>query len=156
MFGKNLWTKQSFGAGAWAPTMTHLSASKPVQRRVAFGVSKFWIPHVAVILFIYYALFSPQEYVGNHAFWTPGTFTRVLVGGKTLNVAVALMWIIHAFEAAYTVILARRYETTFVVGVRCLVRLATNGKTNRALKLLATVCARYTHIRETWVGRAFQ
>jgi len=35
-----------------------------------------------------------------------------------VNAAVAFLWIVHVFEAVYTIILARRYETTFVVGVR--------------------------------------
>ena len=35
-----------------------------------------------------------------------------------MNAAVAFLWIVHVFEAVYTIVLARRYETTFVVGVR--------------------------------------
>ena len=39
-----------------------------------------------------------------------------------MNAAVAFMWLVHVFEAAYTVTLARRYETTFVIGVRLPIR----------------------------------
>ena len=93
-------------------------ASESVQRHVTFGVSKHWIPHIVLIHSIYYVFLSPQQYEGQSAFWTLGTFIRVLVGGKTVNAAVAFLWIVHVFEAVYTIILARRYETTFVVGVR--------------------------------------
>ena len=99
-------------------------ANNSVQRRLTFGVSRLWIPHVVLINFIYYVLLSPQQYVG-HALWTLGTFIRVLVGGRTVNAAVAFMWTIHVFEAAYTTILARRYGATFVIGVRRLTRWAT-------------------------------
>jgi len=34
-----------------------------------------------------------------------------------VTAAVALMWTIHVFEAAYTMILARRYGTTISVGL---------------------------------------
>jgi len=94
-------------------------ANKFVQRHITFGVSKLWIPHVALIYFIYYVLLSPHQYA-DQPFWTLGTSIRVLVGRKVVNAAVAFMWIAHVFEAGYTVVLARRYETTFVVGVRCL------------------------------------
>ena len=97
-------------------------ATKPIQEHaITFGVSKLWIPHVALIHFIYYVLLSPNQYA-DHAFWTLGTFIRVLLGGRTVNAAVVFMWTVHVFEAAYTITLARRYEMTFVVGVRCLVR----------------------------------
>jgi len=43
---------------------------------------------------------------------------RILVGEGTVDAAVKFMWIVHAFEAVYTIILARRYETTLLVGVR--------------------------------------
>ena len=98
--------------------LAHNSASKSVQRRITFGVSKLWIPHVILVHFIYYVLFSPQQYPNQNAFWTLGAFIRILVGGKTVNAAVAFMWAVHVFEVAYTVTLARRYETTFVIGVR--------------------------------------
>ena len=102
---------------------------KSIQRRITFGVSKLWIPHVALIYFIYYVLFSPHQYV-EHPFWRLGTSLRVLVGTRMVNTAVAFMWIAHVFEAAYTVVLARRYGTTFVVGVRCLAHLARKRKVN--------------------------
>jgi len=125
--------------------------NKSVQRRITFGVSKLWIPHVALIYFIYYVLLSPHKYA-DHPFWALGTSIRVLVGRKVVNGAVVFMWIVHAFEAAYTVVLARRYETTFVVGVSCLARL---GKLTRLINCyVAIVCTCRTHIRETWMGRA--
>jgi len=89
----------------------------PVQRRVSFGVSNLWIPHVVLIHFVYYVLLAPQQYADQNAFWTLGTFIRILVGGRTVNAAVAFMWIVHVFETGYTIILARRYETTFIVGL---------------------------------------
>ena len=99
-----------------------------VQRRVTFGVSTLWIPHVTLIHFIYYVLLSPQRYADQNVFWTFGTFIRVLAGEKTVNVAVKFMWIIHLFEAAYTMVLARRYETTFLVGVRLLIHWTKKRK----------------------------
>ncbi|KAF9653577.1 hypothetical protein BDM02DRAFT_3182588 [Thelephora ganbajun] len=93
------------------------SPNKSTQQRVTFGVSKLWIPHVALVYFIYYVLLSPQHHADQNAFWTLGTSVYVLVGGKMVNVAVTFMWIIHVLEAAYTIILARRYETTIVVGL---------------------------------------
>ena len=45
-----------------------------------------------------------------------------------MNVAVKFMWIIHLFEAAYTMVLARRYETTFLVGVRLLIHRTKKRK----------------------------
>lgn len=95
-----------------------------VRDHLTFGVSRLWIPHVALIHFIYYVLLSPQQYA-DHAFWTLGTFIRILVGGKMVNAAVAFVWVVHVLEAAYTIALARRYETTFVVGVRRLTGWAT-------------------------------
>ena len=112
--------------------MAHLSnslADRSVQRHLTFGVSKLWIPHVALIHFVYYVLFSPQQY-SHHAFWTLGTFIRVLVGEKMVNASVVFIWIVHVFEAAYAVILAKRYETTFVVGMRRLARWGRERKTN--------------------------
>ena len=47
-----------------------------------------------------------------------------------VNASVVSMWIVHVFEAAYTVILAKRYETTFVVGMRRLARWGRERKTN--------------------------
>lgn len=61
-------------------------------------------------------------------FWTLGTSIRVLVGEKTVDAAVKFMWIVHVFEAVYTIILARRYETTFFVGVRLLIHWAKKRK----------------------------
>ena len=107
-----------------------MAASQPIQRPVTFGVSKPWIPHVVAIHFIYYVLLSPQQYVDQNAFWAFGTFIRVLVGGRTVNAAVAFMWITHTLEAAYAVILARRYGTTFVVGVRHLIHWARVREVN--------------------------
>jgi len=101
-----------------APFGNGLPSKSGVQRRVTFGVSKLWIPHVALIYFIYYVLLSPLQYADYNVFWTPGTFIRVLVGGTTVKTAAVFMWTVHVFEAGYTIILARRYETTFVVGVR--------------------------------------
>ena len=104
--------------------MSHLdngSTNESTQRRVTFGVSKLWIPHVILVCFIYYVLFSPKQHVGQDAFWTLGTNVRTLVGGRMVNASVAFMWIAHAFEAGYTAILARRYGTTLGVGVRRLV-----------------------------------
>ena len=46
---------------------------------------------------------------------------RDLAGGRMTHAGVAFMWVIHLFEAGYTAILARRYKTTFGVGVRHLV-----------------------------------
>ena len=92
------------------------SATKPPS--VAFGVSRLWIPHVALICFIYYVFLSPHQYAGRNAFWALGAYVRDLVGGRVVNAGAALMWIVHLFEAGYTVILARRYETTLTVGVR--------------------------------------
>jgi hypothetical protein len=162
LFGKGLETNVSAPASGFrhgaslarldrqvCPAACHL-------RRITFGVSKFWIPHVALVHFIYYILFSPQKRAGQNPFWTLGTLIRVLVGGKAVEVAVAFMWTVHAFEAAYTIILARRYETTFVVGVRRPTDWAKKMKVNCAPKLLAIVCARCAPIWETWVGRAFQ
>lgn len=91
------------------------SANKPA---ISFGVSKLWIPHIAMILFIYYVLFSPGEHAAQHTLWTVGTYVRTLVGEKAVNNAVKFVWVAHALEAGYTVILARRYETTLGVGVR--------------------------------------
>ena len=45
-----------------------------------------------------------------------------------MNAAVKFMWIVHVFEAAYTIILARRYETTFFIGVRLLVHRTEKRK----------------------------
>lgn len=87
-----------------------------------------WIPHVALIHFIYYVSFSPQQYADKNVFWMFGTFVRALVGEKTVNAAVKFMWIVHVLEAAYTVILARRYETTFLVGVRLLIHRTKKRK----------------------------
>jgi hypothetical protein len=94
------------------------SATKSVQGRITFGVSRLWTPHVVLICSIYYVSLSPQQHTDQNAFWTLGTYLRVLVGGRMVNAGVALMWIIHLFEAGYTVTLARRYETSLVVGVR--------------------------------------
>lgn len=128
-----------------------------VQQRVTFGMSMFWIPHVALIHFIYYVLLSPQQHAEQNVFWTLGTSTRVLVGEKTVDAAVKFMWIVHVFEATYTTILARRYETTFLVGVRLLIHWAKKRKKdNWAPGLSAIICACYAPIRETRVGRAFE
>ena len=117
------------------PRLSDGSRSKPIQRHITFGVSRLWVPHVALIYFIYYILLSPHQYA-DRPFWTLGTSIRVLVGTKMVNAAVAFMWVIHTFEAAYTVVLTRRYEITFVVGVRHLAHLARKGKVNRRLELL--------------------
>lgn len=87
-----------------------------------------WIPHVALIHLIYYVLLSPEQYADQNAFWALGTFIRVLVGEKIVNTAVNFMWIVHMLEAAYTIILAKRYETTFVVGVRLLIHRTKRKK----------------------------
>jgi len=138
------------------PRLSDGLAGKSVQRHITFGVSKLWIPHVTLIYLIYYILLSPHQYA-DRPFWTLGTFIRLLVGRKVVNVAVAFMWIVHVFEAAYTVALARRYGTTSVVGVRCLARLARKRKLTELLNCyVAILRACYTHIRETWVGRAFK
>ena len=47
-----------------------------------------------------------------------------------VNASVVFIWIVHVFEAAYAVILAKRYETTFVVGMRRLARWGRERKTN--------------------------
>ena len=96
------------------------SANKSVRPPITFGVSKLWIPHVALICFIHYVSRSPQQYGDQHAFWTFGTYMRVLAGGRVTDAGVAFMWAIHLLEAGYTAILARRYETTMGVGVRYL------------------------------------
>lgn len=129
---------------------------KSVQRHITFGVSKLWIPHVALIHFIYYVLLSPHQYA-DKPFWTLGTYIRILVGRKVVNAAVAFLWITHVFEAAYTVVLARRYEITFVVGVRRLIHLVKKEKLTELLNCyVAVLCACYTRIWETWVGGALQ
>ena len=94
------------------------SANKSTRRRVTFGVSKLWVPHVILVCFIYYVLFSPEQHVGQDTLWTLGTNVRTLVGGRIVNASVAFMWIAHVFEAGYAAILARRYGTTLGVGVR--------------------------------------
>ena len=89
-------------------------ATKYLQGRVTFGVSRLWIPHVALIGFIYYVLLSPQRHAENQSvFWILGTYTRNLVGGRVVNAGVAVMWVVHLFEVGYTVFLARRYEISF-------------------------------------------
>lgn len=45
-----------------------------------------------------------------------------------MDAAVKFMWIVHVFEAVYTVILARRCGTTFLVGVRLLIYWAKKRK----------------------------
>jgi len=116
----NKQTFRSLHLGSDMARHAHELANMPAQRRVTFGVSKLWIPHVLLVHLIYYVLLAPQHYGDQNAFWILGTFIRILVGEKTVNAGVAFMCIAHVFEAAYTVTLARRYETTFLVGVRCL------------------------------------
>jgi hypothetical protein len=93
-------------------------ANRSPRPPVAFGVSKLWIPHVLLICFIYYVSLSPQQDVGQNAFWTFGVYIRDLVGGRVVDAGVVFMWVAHLVEAGYTAILARRYETTLAVGVR--------------------------------------
>ena len=101
--------------------MSHLDdgpANKSTQRRITFGLSKLWIPHVVFVCFVYYLFFSPEQHAGHDAFWTLGINVRVFVGGRIVDAGVAFVWIAHVFEAGYAAILARRYGTTLGVGVR--------------------------------------
>ena len=98
----------------------------PVQTRVTFGVSKLWVPHVALIC---YVLLSPQHYADQSAVWVLGTYVRVLVGRRVVNTGAAFMWAVHLFEAGYTVILARRYKTTQAVWVRSIWHSLSTNRT---------------------------